>query len=178
MLTPGDLAPAFHVQPVFGLPVAVGEGCPPTVILFLRSLGSSFTRSAVQRVQDSFARFDTIGVRVVAFCRTGLEQAQDFIPRYHILFPVVVDETGQWFDAFAVGRDRSFKGSLRALPNQVSEVVAALKLGHGSFDGLRDQLPAAFVVGRDGRVRYAWYGASIFDQPDMEALYQAVQDEG
>jgi peroxiredoxin len=172
VLRPGEPAPRLEAQPVSGLPVRVGEG--PLAIVFLRSLSGWVAREAVARVTAAFSRFDEAGVRVVAVTRCDLELARDFVPREHVLFPVVVDETGAWFDAFGVGRDRGLLGTL-ARPTLLPNLAAALGRGRAKPDGGYDQLGAEVLVGADGIVRHARYARSVLELPDVEGLWDAAQ---
>lgn len=174
MLSVGDVAPAFSVQPVFGLPVATGGR--PLAVLFLRSLSGSLARAAIAEATRALPRIEAAGGQMVAFTRCDLTLARDLVPRNHVLFPIVVEPDGARFDAWGVGRDKGLARSLTALasPATWSTLSTALPLGRSRPDGAFDQLPAEFLVGADGRVRYARYGRTVFDLPDAEALCAAL----
>lgn len=166
-------APPFDAKPVSGLNVAIGGR--PLVMVFVRSLSGSLARLALASLQARFARFDAAGIGVVAITRCDLTLARDYVPRHHLLFPLVVDGDGRWFEAYGVGRDRGFGRSLLGLrPARVQALVRALALGRGRPDGGADQLPAEFVVGADATLRHARIGPTILDQPDIEALWAAA----
>lgn len=173
MLQVGDEAPAFRVQPVFGLPVQTGGR--PLVVTFVRPLEGGMARAALKALQDAFPRFDGAGIGVVAFTRCDLTLARDWVPRNHLLLPLVVDDEGRWFDAYGVGRDKGLLRSIGGLrPSTLVAAGRALGEGRSRPTGGGDQLPAEFVVGADGRVRYARYGRTVLDQPDVEALWAAA----
>ncbi|MDP2305234.1 MAG: hypothetical protein Q8P18_04325 [Pseudomonadota bacterium] len=173
MLGPGDPAPAFRVQPIFGLPVHTGGR--PLVVLFLRSLSGGLARAAITEAEKALLRLDTAGVGMVAFTRCDLTLARDYVPRQHVLFPIVVEPDNARFDAWGVGRDRGLVRSLLGLrPDTVRTALASLGLARGRPEGGADQLPAEFVVGADGTILYARYGRTIFDLPDVEALCAAL----
>ncbi|MDP2317683.1 MAG: peroxiredoxin-like family protein [Pseudomonadota bacterium] len=173
MLQAGDLAPAFRVQPVFGLPVQTSGR--PLVVLFLRSLSGGLARAAVAQAQRALPTLDAAGVGMVAFTRCDLTMARDYVPREHVLFPIVVEPDGARFEAWGVGRDKGFVRSLTGLrPATVRTAFASLGLARARPEGGVDQLPAEFLVGADGHLRYAHYGRTIFDLPDVEALCAAL----
>ncbi len=173
MLRNGDHAPPFRVQPVFGLPVQTGGR--PLVVLFLRSLSGGLARAAIAEAERVLPRLDAAGIGMVAFTRCDLTLARDFVPRQHVLFPIVVEPDSTRFEAWGVGRDRGLARSLVGLrPATVRSALSSLGLGRGRPDGGVDQLPAEFVVGADGRIRHARYGRTIFDLPDVEALCAAL----
>jgi hypothetical protein len=63
--------------------------------------------------------------------------------------------------------------ALESGPGQVRAAVDALNLGRAGAGLPSTQLPAFFVVAADGTVKYARYGTSITEQPDIEALWAA-----
>lgn len=177
-LSVGDAAPAIDARPLFGLPVrtpGAAGGRQALAVVFLRALGGGNARSAVRALNASYARFDAAGVQVVGISRTDLVVARDFVPRYHVLFPIVADTDGALSAAWGIGRDRglvrSFVGLARR-PAALGNALAAAWEGRSPPEHV-DQLPAEFVVGLDGAVRYARYGTTVWDQPDIEALWEA-----
>lgn len=174
MLSVGDPAPGFTVQPVFGLPVSTGGR--PLAVLFLRSLSGSLARAAIAEATRALPRIEAAGGQMVAFTRCDLTLARDLVPRDHVLFPIVVEPDSARFDAWGVGRDKGLARSLAALtrPATWTTLSAALPRGRSRPDGGFDQLPAEFLLGADGRVRYARYGRTVFDLPDAEALCAAL----
>lgn len=171
MLTVGDAAPGMKLHPVFGLPVDLSHGT--TVVAFLRPLTGCTARVQITTLTEAFPRFDAEAIRVVGVTRTDLTYARDFVPRYHVLFPIYVDETGEVFRAFQVGADKGLAKTLTTLPTRLGTAVEALKLGRTWNVLPSSDLPAWFVV-RDGRVAYASYGSSAMDQPDIEELWRAA----
>lgn len=170
MLSVGALAPAFTVQPVFGLPVSTGGR--PLIVLFLRSLSGSIARAVVPRVHAVLPRVEAAGGTVVAFTRCDLTLARDFVPREHVLFPVVVESDPRRFEAWGVGRDAGLRRSALALltPGGIAAASAVLGSGRARPDGGVDQLAAGFRLDADGRIEEAWYGRTIWELPDLESL--------
>lgn len=176
MLQVGDRAPPFSLQPVFGRPVRVpeeGDG-RSLVLCFVRPLWSPWARAALARLQESFADFDRAGARLVAVTPSSRAVALDFVPRYHVLFPVVVDREGELCERYRVGRDRWLAGTVRALVGgEFRRVPHVLGFGVGRPEGALRRLPAEFVV-RNGRLAYVRYARSITALPDVEALHACI----
>lgn len=170
-LTPGQPAPPFRLQPVFGLPVEVGPAGPLSVLLFLRSLGSPSTRQTLVDMQAKHQDFD--GIQVIQFTTSPLPQAQDFVPRTHLLMPLVLDPDHRIYNMYGVERDRGFFRTLLDLPG-LAQLPGRLALGVGAHQPPYDQLPAAFVVDDAGRLRYCWYGRSLWDLPSPQRLLEAA----
>lgn len=145
------------------------------VLCFVRSLSNPLTREALAILQNHWARFDVEGIQVVAVTDSALDVARDFVPRYHVLFPVVCDPEHELFSAFEVGGDAALAGTVRALAGGgVRSAFRALRHGHGPLERKQLKLPAEFVVAPDGRLLYSHYGRSMTDVPDVDELLAAA----
>ncbi|MCK6524895.1 AhpC/TSA family protein [Myxococcota bacterium] len=176
MLSVGDIAPPLDGQPVFGLPVALGAAQRhPVAVCFVRHLGSPFCRAALAQLQARYAEFDVVGAQVLVITTSPFEVATDFVPRHHLLFPVLCDPDRVHFEAWGVGIDRALVGTARSLAlGGLPELAEGLKHGQGRLDGDPRQLPAWFVVGPGGRVRFARLGAAVTEGPPIDAMLEAV----
>ena len=176
MLKEGDTAPEFQARPIFGHEVDVPDGLDtrPLVLCFVPFLGSPFARRALAMLQERCADFDLIGARLVAITQTDLTAARDFVPRYHILFPVISDPDGQLQSLFDIQEDRFLLSSLRAALRGNSHGArpsqSVFEFGVGWFNGPVRQLGAEFVIDHQGTVQYARYASGVMDTPDVEAL--------
>lgn len=178
MVQVGDVAPAFVARPVFGLEFEVPppEGGRPVVLCFVRHFASPFAREAMARIQARYPDFDRAGVPLLVITRTGLTEARDFVPRHHVLAPVMVDPDGELHNRYGVGQDRLLRGTLRSAadPTVLRAAMEAVQHGHGRPHPLVTQLPAQFVVAPGGRVAHAHLGRGIFEQPDLDALLECA----
>lgn len=172
MFKQGDRAPLFRFHLISGLPVDMAR--QTTVLAFLRPITGSQSRIAVNRLQEAWPRFDAAGVQIVGITQVDLEFARDFVPRYHVLFPMVCDVPGEYFAAYQTQHDKGFLGTLKSLgPAALRSLSDGFNLGRAGANLPSGQLPATFVVGADGTVRYARYGTTVFEHPDIEALWAA-----
>jgi len=177
VIEPGATAPALVGQPVFGLPfdLARARRRGPVVVAFWGALSSPATLENLARLTEVWPRIDAQAGGVVAVTRSPLEAARDFVPRHHVLYPVLVDTTGAIAEAWGVGAAHGLDAlRLRAQPALLRRAVSVLRNGQALPEAHADQLPAAFVVGADGVVRYAWRGRALRDRFDMEAVWGAV----
>ena len=172
----------MNEQPIFGSPVVTPPPDDETLsIIFLASLGLSPARKTIQRLQDVVRDFQMAGSRLVVITRSPLHEARDFVPRHHLLFPVIVDPIvvggdGRLFPVWGVGRDKGFRGTLRSLihgPGESGSFRALLSMFKSGMNRNRapiDQLAAAFVVGPDGRILLASYHQSVLQMPDIDGM--------
>ena len=121
-------------------------------------------------MQENHREFD--GIQVVQFARSSLELARDFVPRQHLLLPLVCDPEGQWYDRYGVRS--SFRDTLLN-PASFLAYFSRLSWGHGAPEGAYGQSSAAFVVAPTGELRWVWYGRGIFELPDVSVLKEAVR---
>lgn len=173
----GQAAPALRGQPVFGLPFELERqrARGPVVVAFWGALSSAATLDNLARLTALWPRVDELAGGMVAVTRSPLEAARDFVPRHHVLFPVLVDATGELAGQWGVGGARGLKAAwAKAQPRVLRRAVSVLRNGQPLPEAHEAQLPAAFVVDRTGTVRLAWYGRSMGDRIDTDALGQAA----
>lgn len=175
MLEPGLPAPALDALPVFGAPVHLHAltARQPAVVCFVRHLGSPAARSALGRLQAAMPEYDRRGVALVAVTRSGLGIARDFVPRHHLLFPLICDPEGQHFTAWGVVPPTGaalLTGLLRALP----AIAAGWRYGQGVVDAPLTTPQASFAVRRGGALGMCAVGPHLATQPHAQALLEAA----
>lgn len=177
MIRAGTVAPLLVGQPVFGLPVdlATVRRRGPVIVAFLGGLSGAAALQNVQRLTTIWPRVDAEAGGVVGITRSPLAAARDFVPRHHVLFPVLCDESGKHTVAWGVGNAEGLTAMLlRARPDLLRRAMSVVRTGQPMPEAHPGQLPAAFAVGVDGRVTYCWYGASPSALLDGDALWAAV----
>ncbi len=133
MLNVGDAAPHFCERPVFGYDVDVAAITEkqPMAICFLQHTNSSLARRAAADLQAAYRGFDLAGVFLVAVSPTGLKVARDFVPRFHVLFPVIADPERRLFDLFQVDRAGRREALKNLKPSLLVETARHLQQGFG-----------------------------------------------
>ncbi len=174
MIGPGSRAPGLHGQPVFGLPFDLtrAQARGPVLVAFWSALSNAGTLRNLSALTEAWPRADAEGGGIVAVTRSPLEAARDFVPRHHVLFPVLVDERGTFFESWGVSRATGLAAALvRVRPEPLRRALSVLRNGQPLPEAHADQLPAAFLVGRDGIVRKAWQGSGVDDVIPMETTW-------
>ncbi len=174
MLSIGDSAPSFERQPVFGLPVQVPSSTP-LLLCFVRSLSSPLTRERLAQLQHRHADFDVEGIRVAVITDSTAELAQDFVPRYHVLSPVICDPEQALFAQWGVGGHSPVLGRLRGLGlSSMRGALRSLKHGVGPIEMRQLRLPAQFLI-RDGKILSAHYAQSLGEDLGLNAMLTAFK---
>lgn len=113
---------------------------------------------------------DAAGVDMAIVTRTDLEYARDYVPRHHVLIPLMTDEDGRLRALFEIGRDKTGAGTLLALrPATVRAWADGLNLGRDLVVPNGD-LGGEFVIDAQGTIVYARAFAGALDLPDVAGL--------
>ena len=167
----GERAPALDVAPVSGLRVRSGER--PLVVAFVRGIGGMQARGAVRALQEVLPAVQRLGGGIVVVTSGPLEVARDFVPRWHVRMPVVVDADGETRRAWGVPTaELPVWKDLSA--SAVRRAVTTLVEGHVHRGGV-DLLPAVFVLDGSGVVVDAERARSRWDLPDVARVLHAVE---
>lgn len=170
----GAPAPRLAGKPVFGLPFDLSTVARrgPVVIAFVRPPGSPQAQAALSRLHALWPDIDAVGGAMVIVTTGTLESVRDWVPREHILIPVLHDVSGELRAAWGVGGDTTWRALARGA-GPLRGVVSALRPGQAPIRPEDNQRPAEFVV-RGGIVRYAALGRSVLHLPNTDALREAA----
>lgn len=170
----GEPAPSFIRHPIFGLEIDTASIVRDTAlaVVFFRYSGSASARRTAMELHEVWPDLDLHDVGLVGVMEGKLDNLRDFVPRYHIKYPVVHDPEGELYDQWGVQRDTALRRSLPSLlsPSTLREYADTLQAGRGLIDGPFDRLPAAVVVAPGGKVAWRWDAASIADRLDVHEL--------
>ena len=143
----GDEAPEFALPGLDGEIVELTEarGICGVVLLFTPGAWSPATRRQLGEVNAVYERFRENGVQVVVVMTQSAAVLRDRLASYAIPFPILADEHRQ------IAREY---GVFRAM----------------SWDGFAVTRPAAFMIDRDGIIRFMYVGHRDTDLMDTESL--------
>ena len=170
--TLNQLAPDFEAKPVFGKRLLLQKEAQtrPLVLVFVPGLASPVARNHLASLQSRVADFDLAGVGLYALTPSTLVSAQDFVPRHHLLFPLIADPERSIHRLYGAGR-MGPRQALRSLqPESLKQGAAALRQGAGL--GVRGTLRGArgFVVGRGGLLLHTYCAPSLFEPLPIDEL--------
>lgn len=177
LLEAGSNAPALDAKPVFGVPVRIPDDLArgPIALAFVGPLSSPLTRASLNELQAAFAALDRAGVRLVAVSPSSVDEARDYVPRYHLLFPLLLDADRAIARRYGVDADASGLSALAGLrPALLSRALHSLPLGVGFKTQALGARVALFLLDRDGRVRWVSAASGPLQGPDLAGLTAAV----
>jgi peroxiredoxin len=164
VLKPAEAVPTVEMKPVFGravsLPSSLNKG--RLLLVFVGALSNPRADRVLTGLGEIYGDLERAGVRLVAVTGSSERRAQDYVPRHHVLFPVVVDEDSTLRVCF--GLPKRARGLAR-----LREPISAIKTR--IMEPQADGPMAWFLLGVDGRIQS---GAQA--QPDPEALLAAALD--
>lgn len=139
----------------------------PTLLVFHRYASCAFCSMALSGLAAQCPALTNLGVQV----KVVLQSAPEAVQADNYPFEVICDKERGLYERFSVFP----ADSLFALPgDHVHEILpqaAAMFMGGSApAEGDSLQLPAVFLIGADGVVRYAHYGKDVFDMPIAEAI--------
>lgn len=177
-LQPGDIAPSFTVtdvrneQPV-ALEQLLGDG-RYLLIGFHRFASCPFCNYRIHELLRRYDRYRQAGLRTIAFFESSAEHVRTGAERLRVSFPMAADPGLEVYGRYSVGAT-SIWGTVKSL-RRVSELRRGFALTKGApdSDGAKTRLPADFLIGPDGRIKFAHYGADIGDHMPFTHIEAAL----
>lgn len=139
----------------------------PTLLVFHRYASCAFCSMALSELASVSPALKEQGMEV----KVVLQSAPENVCAENYPFEVICDSQRALYERFSVFP----ADTIYALPgdhlHEILPQAAGMLLGAGQpTEGDSLQLPALFLIGADGVIRYAHYGEDLFDLPLKEAL--------
>ena len=170
-LSQGDSAPEFTFNTPWQSGLSFAKSIAPggAVLIFLRYVGCPICRldlAELKTAQPSFAEKD-VAVMVVLQSTPESVKAQTSIEDWPIT--IICDPKQRLYTMYGVEGGGFFS---YINPMGLGRLFRAFGQGfkHGTFEGRETQLPAAFVIGPDKKIRWALYGRYPADTPRPHEL--------
>jgi len=170
-LTLEDTAPDFR----FDAPWKQGlqfyrqiEG-KPAVLVFLRYLGCPVCQMEMANFKNSFNLFKNKGAGLFVAIQSPPSTVARVTGPKDWPFTIICDPESKIFKLYGVEPGGIIKYLHPA--GLIAAVKATVKgYRHGKFEGRETQLPAAFVISSEKKIRFAYYGKTLSDVPAPSTL--------
>ncbi len=168
----GEQAPAFALLDHNGKPVSsaalLAKG--PLVIAFMRGRWCPFCCGEAEALNRMLPAFESAGASLIAISPQSVNQAYFMHDQHKLRFSLLVDEGNKVARQF---------GIVYRVPDYQEKLFSSVFINLPHING--DQswalpLPATFVVGRDGKVQYAWINVDYTERAEPSEVLRFLQN--
>ena len=169
-LAVGDKAPDFTATDVAGHPIALRQLLKqgPVVLYFYRGQWCPYCNKQLSQLQDSLQILTAKGAQVVVVSPETPANVAQTVAKTKASFPIIHDQDlaimKAYHTAFTVDE---------ATAQKYQSFGIDLKKANGLDDSILP-VPATYVIGRDGRIKYAYFNTDYRRRASVKAVAQAL----
>jgi len=184
-LRAGDVAPAFVALDARGqlLDAATHWARQDLALFFLRYLGCPLCQSALAKLNRRTVEIAARGAQTWVVIQSSPARCRDFLDALvqagrEAPYTLIPDTDRALYALYGVTPDAMLLNTVRALSiAAVARVAsAAVRHGHGVFEGDERQQFGQFVVNRQGRLLHARVASGLADDIDVDAVLNVLPD--
>lgn len=147
-----------------------------TLLLFLRYYGCTLCQYDMLLLKEQYAKIHAVNGQVKVVLQSDPKLLAEELGSADVYpFEIICDPDGALYRLFEVNP----AASMTELGGDgVMEKIKAAKergLSHGRYEGVEEQLPAAFVIDENMSVTYAHYGTNGADIPDVDEMAELLK---
>lgn len=167
----GDKAPLFTLKDPDGNPVSSADllAKGPLVLTFYRGVWCPYCNMELQAVQAFLPTLQELGANLVAISPQIAANSRKSVRINGLEFPILSDTHNDVAQAF---------GLRFALPDYLVELYKNLRNDLPTFNDDPSwtlPMPARYVIGQDGVIRYAEVNPDYTQRPEPEAMLDALR---
>lgn len=167
----GDKAPLFTLKDPDGHPVSSADllAKGPLVLTFYRGVWCPYCNLELQALQAFLPTLQENGASLVAISPQIAANSRKSMRTNGLQFPILSDRHNDAADAF---------GLRFALPDYLIELYKNLRNDLPTFNDDPSwtlPMPARYVIGQDGVIRYAEVNPDYTQRPEPEAMLDAIR---
>lgn len=175
-LTVGEEAPTFSRVSLQGdhLNLADFKG-EKVLLVFFRYAGCVVCNFRAHELIENYDSLRNRGIHVIGVFESKEALLRAYVADSEIPFPIISDHQAVLYKKYKV--EKSYKKVWRGLRQKVikhqEEVGEELYKGKKyKRDGALNRIPADFLIGTDGKIKIAYYGAYLGDHLPLSQLLQ------
>ena len=177
MLSAGSPTPYFEHKPVFGYPIdsRVVATRRPFALVFLGAVTNPAILTTLADLTSVWPELDEKGIGLCGVVQGRLIDVRDFVPRHHVLFPILHDTDGSLTARFELPAPKQTESRLRAWPRSVLRGLRQVRYT-GTFHRIANaqHAQAAFVLGPQNKLIWSWYGQGPADALNPRPMVDAA----
>lgn len=169
-LAVGEPAPSFSVTDLRGDRIALTSlQDKPVWLAFFRFASCPLCNLRVHEMLAQWPRFAR-RCHFVSVFQSPRERFEGFLAKHQPPFPVIADPELTLFTAYRVENSLKAALSFDVMSQSMKAARLGMPLGLGPKDGAALRVPADFVIGEDGRLTLAHYGATVADSVRFDVV--------
>ncbi len=180
MLNIGTKAPEFIYNTAFAENIALADKLQQaehTYLIFLRYMGCTSCQVDIMDYSEEYAHFQEKNAQILLVLQSSREIMAEQTTEENPPFQIVCDPDMKLYELYDVKAGQS-KEDLIDVNDAAAmakfavkkEKAAARGLSHGAYEGNEYQLPALFLLDKDGTVKHAHYAQKITDMPGVDEM--------
>lgn len=170
-LKAGDIAPSFTLNDPEGAPVSSADllAKGPLVVSFYRGVWCPYCNMELQALQAALPEFRKAGASLVAISPQTPVNSRKSVRENALDFPILSDTRNDVAAAFGLRFE---------LPDYLVELYKSLKNDLPNFNGDDSwtlPMPARYVIGQDGVIRYAEVNPDYTRRPEPSDMLPVLR---
>lgn len=170
-LKAGDIAPSFTLNDPEGAPVSSADllAKGPLVVSFYRGVWCPYCNMELQALQAALSEFRKAGASLVAISPQTPVNSRKSVRENALDFPILSDTRNDVAAAFGLRFE---------LPDYLVELYKSLKNDLPNFNGDDSwtlPMPARYVIGQDGVIRYAEVNPDYTRRPEPSDMLPVLR---
>ncbi len=180
----GTKAPEFIYNTAFEENIALADKLKQaehTYLIFLRYMGCTSCQVDILDYSEEYARFKEKNAQILLVLQSSKEVMASQTTAENPPFQIVCDPEMKLYELYEVKAgqskedliDKNDEAGMAKLAKK-REKAAAHGLTHGEYEGNEYQLPAVFLLDKEGTVVKAHYAKTITDMPDVDQMLALI----
>ncbi len=155
-----------------------------TIFWVLRYIGCTTCRYDVHMMASRYQDFLDLDAQIYVVMQSEQETAREDLKEMPLPFDIICDSKMEIYSALEILPALSREDRMPKDPEGIRKLeekkqrIKELGLVHGKYEGNEQQLPALFIVERDGTVSYAHYAKNSIDMPSVDEMLKILKDMG
>jgi thioredoxin-dependent peroxiredoxin len=170
----GALAPAFHVEDVFGDPISLNDYAGKRLLLsFYRNAACAICNLRVHQLIQRYPDYRRGGLEVLAVFESPRENILKYVGKQDAPFPIIADPQGQLYALYGVEVSEEKVAKTMSMPETQTTIRAAAEQGFvltREEDSNFNRMPAEFLIGPDMTIQVAHYAEYVMAHLPFETI--------
>ena len=146
-----------------------------TVIWVLRYIGCTTCRYDVHIATKRYEEFKEKGAQIIFVMQSDKAHIQNEFKEERLPFDLICDPEMKIYHEFMIeaAKDKDELLGKKEFADKLfakSPLIKEAGFEHGDYEGDEMQLPALFIINKDGNIDYAHYGEAIADMPNVDEI--------